>query len=307
MRLHHTLLGLCLLAGVIPCVSKASNLAGSMKAEPNLRPLTVSHEVTADSSYVSGVKVRMGNNPFGRITEQADSLKYVASLQLNPGMLLRLGGDWQRFSFGVPPGAPIPNTLQSVAMVVGADLDLSDGWLLRIETEPGFYSDFRDISFSDFNSPIIVGFSYLQDENVQWFFGLSVNVRRSIPVFPAMGVRWKFADQWTLMCVLPKPRLEFQALDNLTWYVGGELKGDTYTTGRDFGNQFGIQRLNNTSVDYTEIRIGSGISWRVHQGVSLDLEGGCMVDREFDYHRPDIRIASNGVAPYVQLALHAGF
>lgn len=300
------LLALAAWLAAAPLPLFAGKVVSAMKVEPELRPVTVSHEFNSDISYVGGAKAKMGNTPFGRITELSDSFKYVASIELTQGSLLRLGLNWQRYSFGVPVLAPIPNTLQSLSGVIGADLELTDQWLMRIEAEPGIYSDFNDITFRDFNAPLILGFSYLVNADVQWFFGISANLRRDLPVVPAAGLRWHFDDDWTLMFLLPKPRLEYKALENLTWYLGGEIKGDTYTVASDFGNQFGNQRLNDAELDFMELRLGTGIRWNVY-GAAVDLETGFMVAREFDYHRPDVRIVSNGAAPYVQLALRAGF
>jgi hypothetical protein len=44
-----------------------------------------------------------------------------------------------------PKGAPLPNTLQSLALVVGADFQFGDAWLFRLELQPGFYGDGTDL------------------------------------------------------------------------------------------------------------------------------------------------------------------
>lgn len=286
----------------------AADLGSAINASVAPQIAGVSHEFNATVGYVAGAKAHIGDINFGNVTEQNSAFRYVASKEITDGSMLRLGVDWKRFSFGVQSSsAPLPNTLQSASLVMGADLELFDQWLVRMEVEPGVYSDFRDFSFDDVNAPLTAGCSYLIDENLQWFFGLSVDTRRNIPVFPAVGVRWKFADQWTLMFLLPKPRLEYALTDKMSLYVGGEFLGGTYKMAKDFGTLSGRQKLNNATVDFTEIRVGTGLSWKLISGITLDVDGGYMIYREFNYHTGDINVVNRNGAPYGQIALHAAF
>lgn len=281
--------------------------AAEKEGERGSKAATLSQEANLDFSCVGGAKSHLGATPFGRMTEESGSLKYVASDHLNKKILYRLGVDWQRFSFGLPPAIPLPNTLQSMGAVVGADFEISDEWLMRIETEPGVYSDFQDIGFDDVNAPVICGFSYLVDDNLQWVFGVSADIKRNIPVVPAAGVRWKFADQWTLMAILPRPRLNHAFTDSVTLYAGGEIKSGTYRVAKDFGNPFGTSALNNTDLDMAEVRAGGGVAWKVVPGLSIELDGGALIFREFNYHSPGIRIVNTTPAPYGQIAIRGGF
>jgi len=266
----------------------------------------ISHEFSADYGYVGGARTYSGNLRFGDVEEQSNHLNYVLAPQIEKRVILRFGVDWQRFSFSLPNNTPLPNRLQSTALVVGGDFMLSDQWLLRVETQPGVYSDFQDISSRDFNSPVVFGGAYLVDEHLQWFFGLSVDTFRHFPVIPVVGARWKFADEWTLMFILPKPRLEYELDKNIILYAGGELKGGTYRVGENFGDPFFRSELNNAMVDYTEGRIGVGSGWKLTPSLTLDVEGGYMVYREFDFHRSATRIKSDP-APYGQAAVSMKF
>lgn len=286
---------------------QAANIADTMKEGVSAGSFPAANEINADAGYVAGSKAHLGSADFGNVTEQNSRVYYAMSHQLEEGTLLRLGVEWQRFTFGLPVQAPLPNLLQSVSMVLGADLELTDQWLMRVEIEPGVYSDFQDISFDDVNSPLIVGFTYLVDENLQWFFGLSVNPRRSLPILPGAGVRWKFADPWTLMLVFPRPRLEYEVNKNTILYLGGEIKGDTYKVAQNFGNPSGHPSLNNKTVDFTEIRLGAGFSWRVTPGINLEIDGGYMMYRQFDFSSADTSIDNNNLAPYGQITIRGNF
>lgn len=263
--------------------------------------------ITMDYGYVGGSKAHIGATLFGRISEQNSSFRYVSSKELTEKTTLRFGGTWQRFSFGLPQTVPLPNALQSVSALIGVDRKFSDQWSMRLDVEPGIYSDFQDISFDDINAPVLVGFSYSVNDDLRWFFGFSADARRDIPVLPGAGVRWKFADQWTLMFILPKPRIEYELNEALKVYFGGEIKAGTYQVAKNFGNQFNRSNLNNAAVDFTEFRIGPGLSWKFLPGMRLEVEGGYMPYREFNFHEANVSVVSSQGAPYGQVAIKASF
>ncbi len=267
----------------------------------------IGHEFNADYSYVAGSTTKQGTARFGDLEEHQNSLSYVASIPTTDSIHTRLGLRWDRYSFGVPTGAILPNTLQSTSLSLGIDAELGGNWLLRVEVEPGIYSDFADdISADDFNMPLIVGFSYLVDSRLQWVFGLQANLRSDIPVLPGAGVRWQFAEDWTLNAIFPKPRLEYRIDDSLTLHVGADLRGGTYVVRDDFGTSFGQNRLNSAPVDYSEARANLGVQYKIHPAVNLVFEGGYVFYRRFDFHEDDLIIRTSPT-PYGSIGLQAKF
>lgn len=262
----------------------------------------ISQEINGGYSYVGASKTTFGN-----IDEQNGNFSYVIAPQLEEGIILRIGGGWENFSFGLPSGAVLPNTLQSVNAIVGADFEIDEEWLMRIETAPGVYSDWNGHASGDINSPTTIGFSYLVDKDLQWFFGLGIDPLRQIPVLPGAGVRWKFDDKWTLMFLFPKPRLEYEINDRITAYVGGELKGGSYKVNDKFGDDHGTPKLNNATVDYTEVRIGGGLSFKPFAFMTISVEGGAMAYRNFDFYSESVHYSNDDLAPYGQISLKCGF
>src|SRR5882762_9149603 len=111
--------------------------ASSLRAEPedSLTPtiaipssnnVPISQEFSLDSSYSGDAKTKQGNAKLGDVSNIHSHFNYVVSPQVKEGVLLRFGIDWERNSFGLFPNAPLPNTLQSVNAVIGADLAVSD-------------------------------------------------------------------------------------------------------------------------------------------------------------------------------------
>jgi Domain of unknown function (DUF6268) len=268
--------------------------------------MSVSQELDAEYGYTGGATIRGGGVNVGSVNEQSADLKYVVSPQLSKDLLLRVGFEWQRFSFGVPDHAPVPSVLQQTSLVLGFDYQIADQWLIRVEAQPGIYSDFRDITWRDVDMPVIIGGAYLASPDLQWFFGLRIDARSQYPVLPAAGVRWKFSDQWTLDFMLPKPRLEYDVTKKLQLYAGAEVQAGTFAVGQNFGTPRGQPRLDDAIVDYLELHLGSGCSWKITPIVTLEAEAGFMPYRSFDFFDPNIVFRSHN-APYGQIACHARF
>ncbi|MFZ5806253.1 MAG: DUF6268 family outer membrane beta-barrel protein [Verrucomicrobiota bacterium] len=281
-----------------------------------------SHEFHTEYSYSGKSDVSQGEKKLGEMDAQNNVAKYILSHSITDSVYLRWGVNWERFSFSTPESiatpagkraacqaaAPAPpDTLQSLAAVIGADIELSDEWVMRVEIEPGIYSDWRDISFDDINMPTIIGASYLVDKDLQWFFGVGINPRSSfLPVMPGVGVRWKFADQWTLFLVLPNPKIEYEIIKDLTLYAGMSIKGGNYQVSKKYGDSRNRFDLDNDNVSYREIRTGGGLGWKFMEGMTIEAEGGWTIDRRFDFAQSDLIIDSDG-APYGQVGFSAAF
>lgn len=281
-------------------------VALSLFATASLGAAEVSYELDANYSYVGSAHTRIngpGTLKAGDVSEQSSLVRLVASPQLKEGLLLRIGAEWQRYSFGLPAGASLPNTLQSTSLVLGFDALISDSWLMRVDATPGFYSNFSDLNFQDFNVPVVIGGSYIASADLQWVAGLYINANSRYLVLPGAGVRWKFANQWTLNAILPTPRLEYEYSNTLTIYGGAEVREASYRVDNRFGTANANRRLNAAVVDYTEIRTGVGASWKMSPSFTLELETGYMPYRQFDYHRASLNMETRDGAPYCQISI----
>lgn len=267
----------------------------------------ISNEFDAEFSLTSGVRTDLGHGRKGDVSEMVGIITNVVSTRLGEGPLLRLGFSYQRFSFGLPDNAPLPNTMQSLSAIVGLDMQLFESWLVRIEAAPGFYSASPDLSGNDFNIPFIIGASYIASADLQWILGISVDVNRWLPVFPGAGVRWKFADQWVLNAVMPQPRLEYSVNKDLTLFGGADLLGSTFRVSRDFGDSHNDRKLNGAVVDLIEIRAGVGAQWKISSWLQAEFEAGCVAFRDIDYHRANENYQSRGAGAYGQLVIGAKF
>jgi len=265
-----------------------------------------SGEYLAEETYVADANVRRGSQVIRDFTESDTILRFVLTPRIKLGVL-RLGAEWERFSFGLPNGAPLPNTLQSTSLVVGLDTQLSDSILVRFEAQPGLYGT-NHPEGSDFNVPFLLGGTYIYNPNLQFVLGVSVDVERKYPVLPGAGIRWKIARQWVANAVLPTPRLEFQPSKDLTLYLGANIKETNFRVSDDFGDTHGRKsQLNDALLTYSEVRTGLGVAWKISSMLTLTAEAGYQPYRNFDFYRTEVRYHEDGSAPYGMLSLHGAF
>ncbi len=263
-------------------------------APPPADNVPVSQEFSLVGSYAGDVSTKQGNATLGSVTDIHTHANYVVSPQIKDGILLRLGVDWERNSFGLFPNAPLPNTLQSENAIIGVDFTLSDKIIMRVEGHPGIFNDGTGFTWNDFDMPVQIGGTYLYSKDFQIILGLQVDLKSNLPVIGLPGFRWQFADQWVLSAIPPKPQLQYLLNNSLTLYTGAEIIGGTYQLNNTFGSDHGHgpnsgnSQLNNNVVDFAEVRVGAGVTWKFTPNMSLDVSGGYIPYREFEMHSGEI-------------------
>src|SRR4051812_13522331 len=68
-------------------------------------------EYVAEETYVGEADVERGKRGVREFDESNITLRYIATPRI-PAGILRLGAEWERFSFGMPDQSLLPNTLQ---------------------------------------------------------------------------------------------------------------------------------------------------------------------------------------------------
>jgi hypothetical protein len=291
---------------VIPAMA-GENGAQEFSAENTSEASTfsLSGEYVIEGTYVGNGDVQRGPHELRNFDEADILLRFVLTPRIKLGVL-RLGAEWERFSFGFSDRAPLPDTLQAVSLVLGLDTQLSDSILLRFQAQPGFYGT-DHFESGDVNIPFVIGGTYIYSPDLQFVLGIGVDIERRYPVLPGGGIRWKIARQWVLDAVLPTPRLEFQFNKDLTFYAGGTLRETNFRVDDRFGTTRRIPRLNQAVLTYSEVRVGAGADWKVSPVMTLSAEAGYQPYRDFDFYRADVRYHQEGGAPYGTVSVHGEF
>jgi len=262
--------------------------------------------VSTSVSYSGPARVSAGLARLGQADAFNTSVLYSWQERASADLSWSLGVFWERFGFGVPANAPIPNTVQTLALDIGSSWNITDKWSLRASLRPGLQSDFEDLSASDLNATALIALAYRQSSNLTWLAAVTVDPRRDIPAIGGIGVRWRLAEDWTLSAVLPKPTLEYQIQPDWTVYGGGELVGGAWRVNETFGTRNGRAALNDQTMTYREIRVGAGLTTRWTSHLSVGVEGGWVVDRRFVYNDARLQLNGDG-APYFSVSVTGRF
>ncbi|MDQ2867706.1 MAG: DUF6268 family outer membrane beta-barrel protein [Verrucomicrobiota bacterium] len=264
----------------------------------------VPFEYSFDETYVGNADVSLRRQIPLTYDESDTVLDFIFTPRFSIGVL-RLGFSYERFAFGYDQSVPLPNRLQTVSAVIGIDTQLSDSILLRFEARPGVYTE--DFDNPEWNAPFVVGGTYIYSPELQFVLGVGVDVERKYPVLPGGGVRWRFHPKWVLDAVLPTPRLDFEVSKSLTAYVGGNYKESNFRMNDHFGDDHGLPKLNDAVLTYSEVRVGTGLDWKVTDWLTVNAEAGYQPYRSFDYYRADLRYHEHSGAPYGMISLHGAF
>ena len=260
----------------------------------------------ASVSYSFPTEVRQDGVGLGELSTTLVHATYIQSVKHSQQFRWLLGGQWQRVESGVPSDFPIPETLQSVSAVVGFDWFFHDGWRARLEVFPGVYSDFQDISGEDLNAPFTVEVSYALAPDLLVGGQLNVNARREAPLLGAVGVRWRFAEDWLLSLWFPRPRLEYYPSEGVTLFAGANIVAGAFVVAEDFGRDVGRPDLGGQAVDFRQVQVGGGLRYHLREKLAFELSGGWTLDQRYDFYDRGLDFESDGT-PYVQIGFGLTF
>ena len=278
------------------------------QAAPGERLSPFSYQLSGDAAFIGRGSVDLGGRTVGVFKEITSSASFVMSDQLSNAFILRLGLDWDRFAFDTSNRlTPLPASVDALAAVIGSDIQLTSALLVRIEASPGIYGSFNDVSGRDFDVPVRIGASYFQSADLIYTAGLSIDVNANWPVIPAVGVYWKVSDKWVINGVAPRPQVRYILSNKATLFAGADLQTDVFRVDDQFGSSRGIPKLNHALMDFWEVRGGAGFIWNLTDTVKLELEGGTVPYRRFDFYRADFKMTSSSWSPYIRLGFEMSF
>ncbi|MCC5022196.1 MAG: hypothetical protein J6386_05065 [Candidatus Synoicihabitans palmerolidicus] len=205
----------------------------------------------------------------------------------------------------ISAGVPLPDHLPAVGLNFGVRRSLADWfgpeWSGTVMLQTEFSSDSSGLSDAEESFGGGVFFSYQQSPTLSWDFGVMGRSLADLPVLPLVGARWDFAPKWRASLGFPSTGVTYDYSERLKLRAGMSFDGETYhvSTERALG-------LGDTWLDYREIRAGVGFDYRINPHLKLILDGGVVVDREFDYF--DRNYSIKGDSPgFLSVGLEARF
>ena len=244
---------------------------------------------------------------YGSFDETQLSVDYAHRFQLFGKVYLKVGAGYERFDFGTTR-APLPSSLQSITGTVALEYIEQGEVGAFLTTSPGvFYSDLNSVGLGNFDAPTAAGVILPLGKKFYFLLGARVSVLSKYPVFPVVGAIWLITDKLRLEARPPTPRLIYSYSKQLDFYVGAELLGSAYKRDADRSARPQDRRFNNTVVDFSETRVGGGIVVSPTEKIDIELDGGCSVDRDFEYYRGDSKTLRAHPAAYARISVSASF
>jgi hypothetical protein len=254
----------------------------------------------AKSGYVFGSDLEN----FGDQDALQTEIELAHRFPLTGNFYLRLGLAYSRFDFGAT-AAPVPDHLQSVAGVIGVDYMRGKHVGAFFHLRPGFYTE-DHFDGSSFDVPMNCGRIFvLQEDKLYFLAGATTSfLRGKIPALPLLGVIWLPYPNLRIMGIVPEPRIIYSPTRKLEMWIGGELVGGSFRTDHD--DRILPRKLSGTQVDYSDYRVGVGVTYSPTEAISVDFGAGCSIQRSFDFNRAGEDYRTDP-APYLRLAVKAKF
>jgi len=303
------LAGLLLALAGLPAAGAVPSSTETRAADPLASPYgrdRFGNAPPASFTYAWPAAVRLGDDSLGEGDSLEMAVTWVESLGGGDTWDWLAGVHWRRQQFNEPDAVPLPDSLQAAAAVFGVHWRINERWRLRGEVQPGIYSDFQEITGSDVNVPVLLETAFRFHDRLEVGVQLNVDPFREFPVVGAAGVTWRMNDRWLLSLWIPRPQIEFAVDKHWTLFGGASLTGGSYRVGWRFGQDAGRPELGDAQIDFQEVRVGAGARIALANRFTLELAGGWVVDRRFDFHERDLVFQSDG-APYVQFSLGAAW
>lgn len=292
---------MCLARAAVP-VAQLNGTAEARGADERV-PIDI---VETKTGYVFESDLNHGGS-FGKQDELQTEFEYGHRFLVNGNWYLRLGLSYDRFDFG-NTRAPVPVHLQRMAGVISIDYMKGEDIGALLQIKPGFYTE-EHLGLASFDCPITLArFFVLQPEKLYFLAGAQAAfLRGGYPVIPVVGLVWIPNDTVRFIGVLPEPRLIYSPNEKLELWVGGEFVGGSFRTDHDddlVGRH--VRKLSGTQVDFWDYRAGLGVTYDLTNMLSIDVGGGCSIQRAFLFHRAGENYRTDP-SPYLRMGLKAKF
>ena len=266
-----------------------------------------------ESVYVGGATFREkqfrgpAQRSFGSFDETQFSVDYEHRFPLFGKVYLKLGVEYERFDFS-KTFAPLPTSLQSLTGTVALEYVVQGEVGAFITSSPGiYYSDIGSVDLGNVDAPTAAGLVVPLGKNFYLLLGLRYSALAHYPFYPILGAIYVFNKHLRIEARPPTPRLIYSYSKQLDFYVGAELLGGSYKRDANASARPQDRRFNNGVLDFSETRVGAGITYTPIEQIDIDIDGGYSVSRDFEYYRGDSKAFRAHPAPYARISISANF
>lgn len=209
----------------------------------------------------------------------------------------------------------LPDRLENLSLTLAAERRLSPTMALSLAAQPGFRGSEGHYGKQAFSVPLVVGLSYAKSRDLIYLFGVAYDEFSEYQVVPMAGVLWNVNPKWMLSIGFPRTGVTYKASEDLKFYANLSVEGGSYyVKGHNFPSTGVINpgeppyppALHDTFLDYREIRVGSGLEYKLAGTITLQAEAGMVTTRRWEYHQKDYDYRGRPAA-FANLSLKVSF
>lgn len=265
-------------------------------------------QVSVRYSHSADNALQAGSLPGGEVGVSAGFLEWRSSRGLTEATRLTYGVSWAGYDFQRSGPMAVPDRLQEIALDLGVLHRVNQQWIVIAAVQPGLYGDLEGGSSDAFNAPVMLLANFAQSRDLVWSFGLRADAFGENPVLPFLGVNWKFAPGWEFTIGYPRVGFGYEATPALKLGFGLTAQGGSFHVARDPREVSTAvsPRLDDTPLEYREIRVGLGAEYRLSESLALTAEIGAITDQKFDYHERNYTL-DGGSAAFFTIGLTGRF
>ncbi|OAM88970.1 DUF6268 family outer membrane beta-barrel protein [Termitidicoccus mucosus] len=286
------------------CVAIGGLAIPAAKAAEPQQGFSPDFDVTAKYSFSTNEDLERGAK-VGEVEVSHVEVEAGMSFRLFEGWRFRTGVFASRSDLELTGVVPLPDQLEAVGLSLSATKffggEDEDNWRATLIIRPGIFWDGSGSSSDGFNASTLLSVGKRYSPTLAWDVGVRFYPDSKDEVLPVFGVRWDFHPDWMLSVGFPRTEVTYKLAPNWTLKGGLRFQGGTYHVGTALAPGLG-----DTYLEYREMRVGGGFEWRINDSLSVNLDGGLVVDRRFDYFDRGYELKGDSTA-YFSIGISARF
>lgn len=258
----------------------------------------------SQSTVITGLKFSYSLSPESNLEQETEigdaSINYFnielnLIKQLSEDVNVFLGLSKKSMNLDISGEVPLPDQLHAVGLSFGAQRQLDKlfgpSWtgVLRVQTE--FSADTSSLAESKPSFMGVVFLSHQQTPTFSWDLGIMGRSHGDYPVLPLIGAKWKFAPKWMASLGFPRTGFTYEYSQKMKLHTGVGFKGGLYHVSTEKS-----PNLKDTWLEYTEVRAGISLECQINKHLTLQLGGGTVINREFNYYDQDYKIEGSSTS-----------
>jgi hypothetical protein len=256
-------------------------------------PQRPSWESRVETTWLAGSEVRNsgGNLNMGEVTAE-----FTKRFSINPKLELSTGFKYGLREIDAPASALLPDSLQTLAVQVGAEYRKSDDLTLGFRVSPSVKSDFKAFESKDLRLLVEMHAKYQLNRKLTLLGGIAyTGEQHSFPVLPVLGVLYTPSERWGFALGFPRTKIMYMPYKGTELFLGATFSGGEY-------------RLHDAAVganviSYKDYRAVAGVELPLYSVARLAISGGYAFGRKFTFdegNRADLKL---GNAPFCSMDL----